>query len=657
MKKQKSKKSFTFIKNKRVYLFYILLVLLPIILNWKNRTYEFTTFDDSKIITNNYEFLSDINNIGKAFQKDNFISKTGENYYRPLQTVSFIIDAQISGEKSSSFYLSNLLYHILTVLVLFVLLRKLGIKNNIAFFLSLLYSIHPIFTDAIAWIPGRGDLLAGLFCSLSFLLFIYYNSNKKIWFFIGYVIAFLLALFSKETSVFLPIILLFYYWHINKGKLISPTLALFIVVWSFPIILFFILRHTFLNTHIYISLKAFIVNLQTIPILLSKLFFPLGLSPMPFYDVTYTLLGIVLFIGLIIILMKSKIKDKSIIILGIIWFCGFIIPATFVIPSFAKPHFDYLECRAYLPSIGIFILIGMILNNFVNENHLKFLTAFIIVVITFSVISYNYSEDYSDGISFVSSLIKSNPRNPVSYDERGSIYLSKNNPELALADFDNAIRLSPTNSYAYFHKGVLYNSLNNPIYAEKLFSTALNYDTLYPENNSLQVNVYLNLFVVKMKLKQYQEAIELLNNGISKYYDNSSLHNNLGQAYYYIGRYDSSLIEYSKAINLDQSNASYFNNRGLVEFHLNDFKNASIDFTKALDISPNYLIALGNRGRAKIYLYDYEGAIDDLTKAINIKNNLAVLWYFRGLAYSKLNRQSEAAGDLEVARKLGFKEP
>jgi Flp pilus assembly protein TadD len=61
-------------------------------------------------------------------------------------------------------------------------------------------------------------------------------------------------------------------------------------------------------------------------------------------------------------------------------------------------------------------------------------------------------------------------------------------------------------------------------------------------------------------------------------------------------------------------------------------------------------------GRAKINVNNYEGAINDLTKAISIKKDLATLWYFRGLAYSKLNKLAEANEDWAEARKLGFKE-
>lgn len=107
-----------------------LLVLVLLILNWKIINYDFTRLDDSSIIKNNYSFLSDFSNAVKAFEYDNFISKDGKNYYRPMQTITFMVDAQISGEKPQAYHFSNLLYHILTVISLFSLLRLLGIKKT-----------------------------------------------------------------------------------------------------------------------------------------------------------------------------------------------------------------------------------------------------------------------------------------------------------------------------------------------------------------------------------------------------------------------------------------------------------------------------------------------------------------------------------------------
>ena len=637
--------------------FYIfLLIIIPLVLNWKEINYQFTTFDDSIIISNNYHFLGDFKNVFMAFGKDSFISKSGETYYRPMQTVSFMIDAQISGDQAYGYHLSNILYHILTVIVLFFLLQKLGVRENISFYFTLLFSVHPLLTDAIAWIPGRGDLLAGLFCSVSFLTFIYYNSTRNKLFLLFHSAVFLLAIFSKEISIFLPVILIFYYRLVLKNK--TKGLFPYIWVWSLSVLAFFSLRFIYLNTQTIVGFDAFTGNLQMIPILLSKIIIPIGLSPMPVYDILFTLTGIIVIIISGIFLRKVKTGNKSIIILGILWFLGFIIPAMFVKLPFSKVHFDYLECRAYLPSIGIFISLSVLLNEIIKEKRGKVLIMIIMpAILTFAILSYSYSEAYADGVSLFSSLIKSDQKNAFAYSERGRIYLSKKDYDPALSDFDNSIRISPTYSHAYFHKGTLFNSTNNPVKAEQSFSTALKYDTLYPEINSLHEHAYYNFSSVELNLKKYEDAIILLNKGINKYPANGSLHNNLGLAYYNTAKYDSALYEYNRAINTEQNNPSYYNNRGLTEYHLNNTTGAIADFSRALDLNPDYFLAWGNRGRAKMNLKDYDGAISDFTKALSIKRNIATVLYLRGLAYSKLNRQTEAERDWAGARRLGYREP
>src|ERR1035437_4605071 len=87
-----------------LYVFLFFLVIIPLILNWKNISYEMTMLDDNLIITNNYSFLSDFRNVFHAFEKDNFMSQKGENYYRPIQTVFFFIYVQIKKEKKNNYY-------------------------------------------------------------------------------------------------------------------------------------------------------------------------------------------------------------------------------------------------------------------------------------------------------------------------------------------------------------------------------------------------------------------------------------------------------------------------------------------------------------------------------------------------------------------------
>ena len=646
------------VKETSIYIYLSLLVILPLILNWKIISYEFTGLDDTGIIVNNYSFLSDFNNVFKAFEKDNFISKEGKGYYRPVQTISFMIDSQISSEKPYIYHFSNILYHLLTVIVLFFLLRKLGVRDNLSFFISLLFSVHPLFTDAIAWLPGRGDLLAGLFCSISFLSFIYFCSTKNKWYFFFHSAAFILALFSKEISVFLPVIIVSYYWIVLRNKYKTRDLVPFIFVWIFSVCLFFFLRHLYLNYQDILSVKAFISNLPVIPIFLSKLVIPLRLSPLPLYDILFSVIGLVLFTLSGIYIWKLKTRNKSLIILGIVWFLGFIIPTMFAELIFTKVHSEYLECRAYLPSIGIFIALGVLLNEIIKGEGINILLkSFIPVIVIFSFISYNYSGDFTDTIALYTSLIKSNPGNAYALSQRGCEYLKTKNFDLALADFDNSIKASPTFSDPYFNKGVIYHFMNDPVNAEHFLSIALNYDTLYPETGSLHEEAYINLSSEKFSLKKYDEMITLLKAGIRKYPDNCSMHNNLGLAYYSTAKFDSAIYEYNKAIKEEHNVFSYYNNRGMAEYNIKDFTGALNDFNRVLELKPDFLDALGNRGMTKVKLNDNDGAIYDLTKAISIKQGIGILWYYRGVAFSKLNKQVEAAEDWAKARELGFKEP
>ena len=123
---------------------------------------------------------------------------------------------------------------------------------------------------------------------------------------------------------------------------------------------------------------------------------------MPVYEYIIYIIGLALFILSGIFIWKLKAGNKSLIILGIVWFLGFIIPAMFVELPFAKFHFEYLECRAYLPSIGIFIALGVLLNETIRGKELNILVKYFIpIILIFSAISYDYSWDFADGSHFI----------------------------------------------------------------------------------------------------------------------------------------------------------------------------------------------------------------------------------------------------------------
>ena len=106
-------------KRKKLKIYLGLLILIPLVLYVRVVDFQFTKFDDTDIIIRHYDKIKDLKNINQAFNHDFYMDTTGTVYYRPIPVVSFMIDAQFGGEEPVIYYLTNLILHIITVIVLF----------------------------------------------------------------------------------------------------------------------------------------------------------------------------------------------------------------------------------------------------------------------------------------------------------------------------------------------------------------------------------------------------------------------------------------------------------------------------------------------------------------------------------------------------------
>ncbi len=151
-------------------------------------------WDDEQFITSN-QYVQRFD-IGAIFT-ENTIAGTGllSNYYRPLATLSFAIDAKIWSSNVFGFHLTNLLFHIGAGVLLFLLLEELinmkpsissgkkeflserneveskGKRSIPAFIIALFFLIHPIQTEAVTYINSRGDSMYAFFLFASLWLF------------------------------------------------------------------------------------------------------------------------------------------------------------------------------------------------------------------------------------------------------------------------------------------------------------------------------------------------------------------------------------------------------------------------------------------------------------------------------------------------------
>lgn len=163
-------------------------------------------WDDEQFIVSN-QFTTSLEYLPQIFTS-NTIAGAGEvsNYYRPLTTLSFTVDRLIWGLEPFGFHLTNTVLHATSAILLWWLLRRLGITKGPALVIALLFGIHPIQTEAVVYIASRGDSFFVFWLLLSYIAFTFGLSRsptklpRLVW---GMVVVgtFVLSVLAKEIAL------------------------------------------------------------------------------------------------------------------------------------------------------------------------------------------------------------------------------------------------------------------------------------------------------------------------------------------------------------------------------------------------------------------------------------------------------------------------
>jgi hypothetical protein len=348
---------FPFLKNNKNTILPIIIVFcLPVLLYLQTFSFGFIGFDETEVISNNINFLSDFRNAPQAFLKDIFLIKNSY-IYRPLQTLSYMADVHLSGGNNPWMYhLTNILLSGLIACLLFLLFRKFLIPVKLALISTLVYCAHPLFIASATWISARGDLLLSFFSLLSFLFFIEHLQKKKpIYLFLNWL-TFTIALFCKESAVFLPLLFIIYYFAYSFEKGFEKKYLLNIALYAISGILWFWLR-TFaiknISNQTDVGLMPLISNLQAIPESLVNFFSAFDIALIPSFSLFKTLAGLGIIILIIIVFFIGKERTKKEKAFCLSWFLLLMLPAMLL----KEEYITYLSHRLFLPLIGILLFV------------------------------------------------------------------------------------------------------------------------------------------------------------------------------------------------------------------------------------------------------------------------------------------------------------
>jgi len=163
--------------------------------------------------------------------------------YRPLRYVSYAVDYRIFGMNPAGFRLMNIIYHTVSVLALFWALKMFGLTKRAAFAAALIFAVHPVNTDAVAYISGRRDVLMGLFYILSIGCFFRFyrtvspaeravsGSVKKQWWMLVLSLVFMVvSIMSKEMGATIPLVFIMYAAYKDGAALLKKPWFYFVAM-------------------------------------------------------------------------------------------------------------------------------------------------------------------------------------------------------------------------------------------------------------------------------------------------------------------------------------------------------------------------------------------------------------------------------------------
>ncbi len=495
------------------------LALAVFVVYFTSFSFGLTELDDSIFIRDFHQYNEDLQNLVASFHRGLF-DAVKDPYYRPLFMDSMILNYQVSdhGQNIVSYHVINVLLHLGSVLLLYKLFRKLAIKELHAFLLCLVFAVHPVLSQAVAWIPGRNDLLLAIFV-FSFLIFsITYADGGKAKHLVYAALSLIPAYFTKETAVFaapvafvLLVFVLQKKWN-DKNNLIQYA------VWAGCFVLWYAVRSTAtIQTQIFPAQVAhdFLGRLPLILQYLGKVILPVNLSVFPTQQDTVYYYGIAALLLLAAAIFLAKQKNTQVIFSGVAVFLLFLLPVLFVPNNLNEQSFEH---RLYLPIVGILLLLPqtiLLSNKFTDK---QVLIGGLALAGVLAVLNYRHQKNFQDPLTFWTDAMATSPHSAYATMMLAS-RLDKDDFARSCELFRRAYQLNPKEKYLNYYMGEMLQQKDSVLASEPYLLTEKRISNYY------QCDFYLAR--VAIEKKDFNGAVKYLQDYLKTDPTNKIANNNL----------------------------------------------------------------------------------------------------------------------------------
>jgi protein O-mannosyl-transferase len=547
----------------------------------------FTNWDDEAYVVDNPDIQGfTFHNLAKVF------SSTYVSHYEPLSMLTYMAEYRFFQLNPFAYHCTNMLLHIINSLLVFALIYCLSGNYATALLVGLLFAVHPLRVESVAWISERKNVLSVLFYFLSLLFYLRYFKRRSPKYYGLSLLSLFLSLLSMSLAVSQPFVLLLID-YVNGRKLDKKSLLekipFFAIVALFAVIAILVIQKSYGPIPVLYPVSAvttFCTPFYGVVFYLVKSVLPLRLcSYYPFpaaFDgsMNIMLLGApFLVFGVAAAAYCFRSRSRK-VVFGSLFFLLTALPMLQIVRT---GNAIVAERYTYVPMIGACFIFAELYGYLLkikpgNGKIVKgiLLAVVIIPLFIFTCITHERCGVWNNSLTLWSDAIGKIPC-AVAYTHRGLAYSANGDNDRAIQDYTQAIMFDSTYAPAF---------------------------------------------------------------------------NNLGVACKNKGDYDRAIENYTRAIMLNPGYAIAFSNRGIAYKNKNDYGHAIEDYTRAIELYPGYAQVFNNRGVVYNTQGDHDRAIEDLTQAITLNPGYAMAYYNRGIAYKAKGDNGRSQDDIIKASEL-----
>lgn len=590
-------------------------------------SYDFVDYDDHIYVSDNLHIKDGltIESVKWAF------TSTHANFWHPITWLSYLLDVEIFGTAPFGFHFTNIILHYFNSLLLFAVLYRMTGALWASLAVGLLFGIHPLHVESVAWVSERKDVLSAFFMILAVGAYAAYVKTPS-WVRYGAVtFFFILGLMAKPILVTLPFVfLLLDYWPLNRTKLnpcetTKPLHFLSLLKEKIP---FFALAVGFsilavvaqkkggaLTSVAEIGFSLRIKNaLVSYFLYLKNTVFPSGLSIFYPYPETVSLwaaagaASLILAVCMVILYFHRRFPW---LVTGWFWYLGTLFP---VIGLVQVGDFSMADRFTYIPLVGIFIMFVWTAQKVWTGRPAlkKWITVFFIIT-AFGLGAAAYRQ--------------------VGYFKN------------SLTLFEHAVLVNPDNWLALNNLGITYNKLEKPQEAIEYFQKALLKKPVFVEALNNLAGTLVKTGRMKEGLSHYYKAIEVMPGFSGTYY-------NLAVALEVSYRLNEAEKNYETALKINPQDAEALNNLGALQVRLRRTDEGIKNIRKALEIKPGFAEAHYNMGNLFLKQSILGKAAYHYGRAIRIRPDYAEAYNNLGVVLFNMNRQKEAVDLFDAALRI-----